>query len=100
MCSQYVVLYIYSYRTVVELLWVCVLPWCGVAVSAEVEVDVGASGEVGRTDLGSLSHECFVLVVVPVFGSTADEGEALSTAARPAKLCSPVGRAADTLAGA
>ena len=37
------------------LLWVCVLPWYGVAVAAEVEVDVGASGEVGRTDPGSLS---------------------------------------------
>ena len=40
-----------------------------------------------------------MFVVVPVFGSTADEGEALSTAARPAQLCSPVGRAADTLVG-
>ena len=80
------------------LWWVVVLPWNGVAVEAEVEEDVGASGEVGRTDPGS-RRNCFVLVVVPVFGSTADEGEALSTAARPAQPCSPIGRAGDTLAG-
>ena len=67
-------------------------------MAAEVEVDVGASGEVGRTDPGP-PHLCFVLVVVPVFGSTADEGEALSTAARPAQSCSPMGRAVDTPAG-
>ena len=79
-------------------MWVCELPWCGVAVAAEVEVDVGASGEVGRTDPGPPSI-CFVLVVVPVFGSTADEGEALSTAARPARFCSSVGRAGHTPAG-
>ena len=28
------------------------LPWCGVDASVDVEVDVGAFGEVGRTDPG------------------------------------------------
>jgi hypothetical protein len=39
-------------------------------------------------------------VVVPLFSTAADEGEALSTTARPAKLCSPLGRTADMLAEA
>ena len=34
------------------------------------------------------------------FSTAADEGEALSTTARPAKLCSPLGRTGDTLAEA
>ena len=58
-------------------------------------VDVGASGEVGRTVPG-IPSDCFVLVVVRPFGTAADEGETLSSAAWPAGLCSLLEGAVDT----
>ena len=54
-----------------------------------------ASRDAGRSAPGGPSC-CFVLVVVPLFGSAADKGETLSLSVWPAGLCSMALGAVDT----